>query len=128
MNKQTMGPLCVAHTAKYGAPFLVSDTGKLTVANSVSREEDAELLAAAYTAFDRAGRELGIDAATLARSVDLVGILRFISTIKDMEPSGPLTKCDHKTSVPVVLASCDAHALANVARRAKELCVLDKTL
>lgn len=41
------------------------------------RDEDAALLAAAYTAFDEAGRKLGVDAATLARSVDLAEVFRY---------------------------------------------------
>lgn len=38
---------------------------------------DARLLASAYTSFDKAGRELGIDAATLARDTDVAALIRF---------------------------------------------------
>ncbi len=35
------------------------------------------LLVAAYTAYDKAGRELGIDATALAQSVDLAEVIRY---------------------------------------------------
>ncbi len=38
--------------------------------------ENARLLAAGYNAFDRAGRELGIDAAALAGKIDLARLIR----------------------------------------------------
>jgi hypothetical protein len=38
---------------------------------------DARLLASAYSAFDRAGRTLGIDAAELAERIDLATVLRW---------------------------------------------------
>lgn len=40
--------------------------------------ENARLFAASYNAFDKAGRELGIDAAELAERIDLVTLIRAV--------------------------------------------------
>lgn len=44
--------------------------------HEVESDANGRLLAAAYTAFDKAGRALGVDAATLAESIDLAGLRR----------------------------------------------------
>lgn len=44
---------------------------------------NAQLLAAAYTAFDKAGRELGIDATKLANNIDLAAMI--LSLIESTE-------------------------------------------
>lgn len=40
-------------------------------------KSDAALFVASYTAFDQAGRELGIDAAELARTIPLAEVIRY---------------------------------------------------
>lgn len=84
MNTQTPGPLesdCgliwppdmtqpaagVARAAfEFGSGFEPSEQERAT----------ARLLAASYNAFDKAGRELGIDAAELAERIDLAALIR----------------------------------------------------
>lgn len=88
INTHTPGPLFV------GTPIRSADTvgicktwndsgetGEDTIAEVLPgmpgcAKRDARLLASAYTAFDRAGRALGIDAAELAESVDLAGLIQ----------------------------------------------------
>lgn len=45
-------------------------------------QANAALLAAAYTSYDKAGRELGIDALALAQSVDLASVIRALKSAK----------------------------------------------
>lgn len=51
-----------------------------TIEDSPNPEKDAELLAASYSALDKAGRELRIDATELAKNLDLTAILRALAT------------------------------------------------
>lgn len=49
-------------------------------------EANARLLTASYTAFDRAGRELGIDAAELAESIDIAEMIRCVNALRPDSP------------------------------------------
>lgn len=79
MNAHSPGPI-TNHSQ------LIHAYGGATVAiakpigNGVGRHNqshrNAALLAAAYTAFDQAGRALGVDATTLASSIDLEAVIR----------------------------------------------------
>lgn len=89
MNAQTPGPIIACPSgpvmqgysqplaiAQQGTPNLVAGVfGDVKGGQSVA-EANAELLAASYSAFDRAGRELGMDAVELARSLDLVALIQ----------------------------------------------------
>ncbi len=94
MNAQTPGPLRFARSHEdQNGPLFELEPGetkpikRLYAANGAAvvachdlatiDEPDARLLAAAYTAFDKAGRELGIDAATLAERIDLADVICF---------------------------------------------------
>jgi hypothetical protein len=79
MNQQTKGPL---HVNIYGQSpnretLDIGPLGHVDGIATVKKPEDAALLAASYTAFDAAGRELGIDAAELALSIDLAEVIRY---------------------------------------------------
>ncbi len=85
MNTQTRGPLDLVplSTGNYAlgntAGEAIAKVLRLPAdecARDAETEANARLLAAAFTAFDKAGRELGIDAATLAERIDLAAILR----------------------------------------------------
>lgn len=83
MNSQTPGPL---HATEVGVTMQdalrAPDNTNVAMVNNTSkgrkmpRGANARLLAAAYNAFDRAGRELGVDAASLAQKIDLVTLIR----------------------------------------------------
>lgn len=86
INAQTAGPLCTDGLHLH-APY--HDEGTTLVADLVphrlgsadrrpfdeARQSNARLLAAAYTAFDRAGRTLNVDAAILAESIDVAALV-----------------------------------------------------
>ncbi len=40
------------------------------------KKANAELLAASYSAFDKAGREMGVDATELAKTLDVAAVIR----------------------------------------------------
>ena len=87
MNEQAPGPLQSIPGEPYRefSRVLVGARGALGHSPKESeavlgytryRPEDAALVAAAYTAFDKAGRELGIDATALASRINLVELIR----------------------------------------------------
>lgn len=79
INQQTPGPV-----VSRGKWVVVSSVGNHTSILGWTKDKsnrDARLLAVAYTAFDKAGRTLGIDAADLAERIDLVGML---SALEDL--------------------------------------------
>ncbi len=49
---------------------------RINTPERAEQDANARLLAAGFNAFDKAGRELGIDAAALAESIDLAGLIR----------------------------------------------------
>lgn len=91
INRQTPGPLFHHKNAVYWFPpgKTVAD-GYIGVASVTEqddldlRDSNARLLAAAYTAFDKAGRELGLDAAELAEAVDIAGMIRALAECKEV--------------------------------------------
>jgi hypothetical protein len=91
INQQTPGPVVTYRLSRDSDPdereILVTGDFEDEITGIISKSVDARLLAAAYNAFDKAGRELGVDAAELAEKVDLVGTLKFLWTIKDIELS-----------------------------------------
>lgn len=80
MNTQTPGPLTTKTLHGFVRGYYVMHNG-LTLATVGAPNDNgdpvanARLLASAYSAFDRAGRELGIDAAELAERIDLAKLL-----------------------------------------------------
>lgn len=94
LNQQTPGPIRVETRDRYIHLFAKTPRGGYSIADANINDWDtanpiisferananAALLAASYSAFDKAGRELGIDAAVLARSIDLVAL---ITTLQD---------------------------------------------
>lgn len=86
MNKHTPGP------ARFFGGELDSPDGtiiaQVTGPNRLDRREEKEanklLLQNAFNAFDKAGRELGIDAAELAGSIDLAQLIRCASQLRKM--------------------------------------------
>ncbi len=85
INLQTTGPIAT-DAAESGGVRLFSTVNGANVAftddlndrDLKGQYEDAangRLLAAAYSAFDKAGRELGIDATELAGKLDLVALI-----------------------------------------------------
>ena len=78
MNTQTPGPLFVGLNSRIQtAPSPTNGRILADLTHSDQRDLPAEaaLFAAAYTAFDRAGRELGVGAVELARSIDLAALI-----------------------------------------------------
>ena len=81
MNAQTPGPLITDTSHKADREGVTLWMDDVIIADVVpdqhgQHKPNAALLAASYSAFDRAGRELGIDAATLAASLDLAALIR----------------------------------------------------
>lgn len=80
-NAQTPGPLYVGtgHAIQTGDPASLS-RGRILADLTHSDQRDlgaeARLFAASYTLLDRAGRNLGVDAATLAERLDLAALIR----------------------------------------------------
>lgn len=84
INQQTPGPLMVGRRrfSHEGQPLNADgEQVAYTLPHLLASEANAALLAASYTAFDRAARELGVDAVELAESLDLAAI---IGTLRDL--------------------------------------------
>lgn len=80
INPQTPGPIVAVkhylHVPALPCPGYEQGACLASVGNVTNREGDARLLAASFNAFDKAGRELGIDAAELAERVDLAALIK----------------------------------------------------
>ena len=80
MNDQLPGPCIVKRplVANLHGPriFAAGDEIADVPAYLLAKKPIADLIAAAYTAFDKAGRELGVDAVELARSLDIAALIR----------------------------------------------------
>lgn len=84
INQQTAGPVRWIGTS--GRPKTIAyleslnpgdaDTYLAFVEPGSLKPANATLLAASYTSYDKAGRELGVDATALAQSVDLAALIR----------------------------------------------------
>lgn len=90
-NAQTPGPVAVCPSV--GVPgwedavcTLRSSAGYVGEVDNgntpAEAKANARLLAAAYTMADRAGRELGIDAAQLCESLDLAALIRLAQKVE----------------------------------------------
>lgn len=86
MNNQTPGPVTPSFNGSDDTRLFaesVADSPRavakinMPVNRALESCSTAQLLAASYTAFDRAGRELGIDATELAESIDLAEVIRY---------------------------------------------------
>lgn len=79
INPQTPGPIVAVkhylHVPALPCPGYEQGACLASVGNITNREGDARLLAASFNAFDKAGRELGIDAAELAERIDLAALI-----------------------------------------------------
>ena len=89
MNQQAIGPLCgnpqdlTRIDASDGSSVLVLSEW---LGTSVEGCATAILARNAYNAFDRAARELGVDAIELAESIDIAALVRrAVATSRDME-------------------------------------------
>lgn len=80
MNDQLPGPCIVKRPliANLHGPriFAAGDEIADVPAYLLAKKPIADLIAASYTAFDKAGRELEIDAAELAKRLDLAALIR----------------------------------------------------
>ncbi len=80
MNDQSPGPVLWLHDVLF-------DIDDNALAESVeplgtgTEEANQRLLAAAYTAFDKAGRELGVDAVKLAETIDLAQLAKWAHAV-----------------------------------------------
>lgn len=84
INRQTAGPLTEQAGILVGADtrtIVGEGCGPAGLIRGPERRANAALLAASYTSYDKAGRELGVDATKLAESVDLAALIR---TARDM--------------------------------------------
>lgn len=79
INQQTPGPLTVNGPFPEQIDYITLNAPSAGLSHVVRVNTldvpSACLLAAAYSAFDKAGRELGIDAAELAESIDLAALI-----------------------------------------------------
>lgn len=123
MNNQTRGPLVPhpcphsSHLAGKGG-FTVAATYDLRHDKDGSEEEaNRNLLAAAYSAFDKAGRELGVDATVLAQTIDLVRLVRVsrnaLTLILD---EFPISDERHKVGTALLESLTQAPGLMSTAR------------
>lgn len=77
MNNQTRGPIKVDPAHPITLCRGMSTHGELAMTFGLSQAtKDAALYAAAYSAFDKAGRELSMDATKLAQRIDIAGLVR----------------------------------------------------
>lgn len=96
MNLQTPGPLeCVPEKGRglcSGRGFVLWSRDGYVIAERRPEtcdsphepmEVNAALLTASYNAFDKAGRELGMDATELARTIDVAAMVRVLRMIND---------------------------------------------
>ncbi len=82
INQHTHGPMEVyeAHYNSYVHTVKTDAYGNREPLCLASKE-DAPLIAASYNAFDKAGPELGLDAAALARETDVAALIRFRTSV-----------------------------------------------
>jgi hypothetical protein len=92
----------------------IYDAGSTFCVAHVSSKADANLLAAAYNAFDKAGRELGVDAATLAAQIDIAAILTALREMVIANHGLPMRPTDEADPVCRVALECAQAALATV--------------
>jgi len=82
INAQTPGPIAPGQnlpvTASLAPCFnLRGEPNPFLEERCKDEDANARLLRAGFNAFDKAGRELGIDAATLAERIDLAEVIRY---------------------------------------------------
>jgi hypothetical protein len=86
-NCQTPGPLGVLKSNLVSLAFGV-EVAEVNGPNRADKTEEKQanrrLLAASYNLLDRAGRELGIDAAELAKGLDLAALIRAAQDLRRM--------------------------------------------
>ena len=88
MNKQTPGPVIVGkRSVKWGGQPIKAAQDYIATTNPglLAAEANAALLAASYSSFDKAGRELGVDATKLARFVDIAELIRAALHVHNLE-------------------------------------------
>lgn len=68
----------------YGMPQNTSVEEMETLPQYAQGLATARLLAASYTAFDKAGRELGIDASALAKGINLTEMIKEIASVRGL--------------------------------------------
>ncbi|MCW2240749.1 hypothetical protein [Azospirillum canadense] len=85
INQQTLGPLFVAEEtsiASSAVDVFIADCSTDTASLQAEAPHTARLLAASYTAFDGAGRALGIDATTMAESLGPQGLAAVVRALE----------------------------------------------
>jgi hypothetical protein len=116
-NAQTPGPLAATnYTDNGGNEWTVNPQRRdgqagriLAVLNGADSDRnalDARLLALAYTAFDKSGRELGVDAAILAERIDLAALIKACHLLvmsNDRNPSYFAHLQDSKSTIAGIL-------------------------
>jgi len=119
MNNQTPGPL-EASNGLIWPPTMDAPVGGITrevfdhyQQLTPQQEANTALLAAAYTAFDKAGRELGIDAAELARTLDIAAVFQVLADLGEYQALQSIDSAE----VPVFAR---AAAIANAIRDARD--------
>jgi len=81
INCQTIGPAwvdddgCIATGSGDDYQTIAEVYGPNAIARKSEKHANKHLIAASYTAFDKAGRELGIDAAALAQTLDIEALI-----------------------------------------------------
>lgn len=92
LNSQMEGPLNVSSretdgdlTIRNSEGFIVAVVNQYAAKFKDKRDErNARLLATSYTAFDKAGRALGVDAAELAEQIDLPALILASQNLRAM--------------------------------------------
>ncbi len=100
INQQTPGPLLVSPGDPYlmarfqGASRHVAEiTGPNRADLIAERDANRRTLAAGFNLLDKTGRALGIDAATLGESLDLVGLIEAArATLASLETVAPTVR------------------------------------
>lgn len=115
INAQTPGPLFVGRGERIqtkAAPWngrILADMTHNAHPETRTTKAEARLFAAAYTAFDKAGRELGLDAATLAESIDLAALIRAAQLVRNGWSTSDRTKASAgEAAILKVLAPVNA--------------------
>lgn len=78
INAQTQGPIRNDGFGNFTAPdgtIVASAHGPNLRSRHIEKVANSRLLAASFTAFDKAGRTLGVDAAELAERIDLAALI-----------------------------------------------------
>ncbi len=98
-NRHTPGPLVwagteaepAAYVSLHGSTLDGNETRHVLTCSMEPTAADANLIAAAYTAFDKAARSLGVEAQDMAERLNLAALIRGVQEVLDAAavPHGP---------------------------------------